>query len=200
MRDLIGKLEQDDPLRNKFQSCNPKDVTCACKIPDFGYGIRDCSRSNCDDLEQVNEAIGLANLECGTTLANDTTFIPHSRVPDPTGAPTPTPIATSSWTTLTTSGSFISTIETSTIIFGIGGTPVPPSGSPAQTTGAPATTTTDGTAATTGTPAGSGDAANTATDAEGSASSSSSSGLGAQATAAPMAGFLAAAGLVVALL
>jgi len=203
MRNLIGLPAEANPTINKFESCPAKDVTCACKLPDFGYGVRDCSRAQCDTLEEVNAAIKLANDKCSTNLADDTTFIPHptaTGAPGATGVATPTAITTSSFTTVVISGSFTSTIQVTTTVSGVDGTPVAPGGSPAQTTGAPPATTTDGAAATTDTPAGSADATTTATDSEGNASTGTSSGLGAQVTAAPMAGLLAAAGLIAALL
>ncbi|KAK4451813.1 hypothetical protein QBC34DRAFT_436080 [Podospora aff. communis PSN243] len=202
----------NDPIFAPLK-CAANDYACACrpdqfedKIDHFGSGMRDCSKSLCTDLHGINAGIDLANNKCGSKIAHESAVPPRNTDGAATGASgsgapgAATPIATSSWTTVIVSGDATTTIETASTIFGTNGSPTPSAGGPAETTSPLATTATDGTVATTGSATTPADATDTGADGAGGASSSSSSGFGAQATTAPMAGFLAAAGLVVALL
>jgi hypothetical protein len=60
-------------------SCQPEDYACACKSDDFGYGMRDCSMSECTDLAGINAGIDLANAKCGRTIVQHATvsISPH---------------------------------------------------------------------------------------------------------------------------
>jgi len=204
------------------------DAACACKDPSFSRAVRDCSSQHCGGLNDAGSApIGYAWGEkfcsgsgvsvtiappagapsSGTTGSVSSTPISTSTSvatiinggstivstvlstiydggagngasgSTTNGGSTPTAITTSSFTSTVTDGTSVTTSEGATTISGINGSPVP--------------TTLATSASETPSSSGSGN---------GSGSTSSSSGLGAQATAAPIAGLLAAAGLVAALL
>jgi hypothetical protein len=66
--------------------CGQGDIACLCKNQDFGYGVRDCSKAVCGNVDEVNVAIGWHNNLCSSagvttvSLSSETTLgvsIPH---------------------------------------------------------------------------------------------------------------------------
>ncbi|KAK0651486.1 hypothetical protein B0T16DRAFT_386908 [Cercophora newfieldiana] len=189
--------------------CPDGDVACACRNDhnatnsqgvreDFGSGFWDCSRRSCTNLDDANAGAQYGRDACSS--AGVTTVVIQSVVsllPDATAA-AGSPITSDVLYTVTLSGGAVTVSTSKTTIYSnapagpvTDGTPAGPAATNTLVTSVSPTTVAPTTGPT--------DSANTATDGS-TTGTSSSSGLGSQATAVPMAGLLAAAGLVAALL
>jgi hypothetical protein len=47
-------------------NCGEGDISCLCKNVNFGYGVRDCSKAVCSNVDEVNVAIGWHNNLCSS--------------------------------------------------------------------------------------------------------------------------------------
>ncbi|KAL2256022.1 hypothetical protein VTK26DRAFT_2330 [Humicola hyalothermophila] len=196
--------------------CQGGDVKCLCEEARFGYGIHDCSVQSCSQVNDANMAINWANNMCANLgVSANIPLVPSGSAPaDYTetsgavtattdGSDTPTAFTTSTWTSTFTSGSVPTTVTGETTISGVGGvatsSPVATVVSPivsTETRGSEIFETTVGsTTLTTGFTG-----ADVSSEVSTEDATSTSTGRGAQVTAAPALGVLAAAGIAAALL
>lgn len=69
----------------KELGCGPFDVACACRAPNFNYGIRDCANAACANADQARTVISFeTSYWCPSYMATGTN--------SPTQAPTPTAV------------------------------------------------------------------------------------------------------------
>ncbi|KAK4226478.1 hypothetical protein QBC38DRAFT_480496 [Podospora fimiseda] len=183
-------------------NCGADDKKCLCGNPNFWYGIRDCASQVPCGEQEVSAVLAWGNEFCkdaGTAL-NTGTLAPAESTPSGSASATETgpstvvnPISTETFTsTISSDGSAVSTVTGETTILStdlVSTSALVTTVSESDTT---FTSTTGFTTVTTEAP--------TETSENGPQSTSSSSALGAQITAAPVMGFLAAAGLAAALL
>jgi len=188
--------------------CSAGDIACLCQNKNF-YGVRDCTWAACNNNQgNLDTALKWLASACPAGSATAIPSTPGAAAPTTTGgatagAPTPTPVTTSTFTSVVTdaSGAVVTQVGTTTIN-GLNGTPgatvVTTSTTASVTlTGSGFTSTVATTFATSATVVPS-DVSSSLSSA--AAGSTTSSGLGAQYTAAPAAGFLAAAGIAALLL
>lgn len=123
---------------NKSQElgCPANDAACACRNPNFLYGVRDCSAELCGSFETAGMAVGYANEYCrnhGVDLQTVTTGLPSqitntnlpsgARTGTGTGAGATQPAVTTSpiLSTATENGTTVVSTVGSTTISGGGG-------------------------------------------------------------------------------
>lgn len=182
--------------------CPANDIVCLCKNVNFGYGIRDCSVQVCRDIEQANIAINWGKNLCAN--AGVTVSIPPAPSAHESTTGSATPITTSTAVTTITSDDETIVKTFVTTIFGTGAAPSENITPTAQSTvtSAIVSTLTSG-SETIETTVGTTTAAPSTDPSEAppaDVETESSSAQGAQMTAAPALGILAAAGIAAALL
>ncbi|KAK1832781.1 hypothetical protein QBC39DRAFT_67635 [Podospora conica] len=193
--------------------CAASDLPCLCGNNNFVYGVHDCTWANCSyNKDQLDKAMKWAADVCqkaGVPIPSitDTPAAPTDATAGAgtatASAGTPTAVTTSLFTTtLTDAGGAVVTSTGSSVLSGLNGTPgasvvATSVTAPVVATGDGFTSTLGSTTLGTSVTAGPSDATPVSSDA---AESTTSSGLGARMTAAPAAGFLAAAGLAALLL
>ncbi|GJC82468.1 GPI-anchored CFEM domain protein ARB_01545 [Colletotrichum liriopes] len=115
--------------------CTAGDTACLCRNPNFTYGIRDCSFQSCQQSGDAQQAVA-AGVELCRQAGVAVEVTPVVTVSQPTGTATvtpsvsggssvatPSPVTTSSFTTVITSGGSTITSVGETTIFGVGGVP-----------------------------------------------------------------------------
>ncbi|KAK4108633.1 hypothetical protein N656DRAFT_771592 [Canariomyces notabilis] len=175
--------------------CPDGNIACLCRNVNFGYGIHDCSISVCaGNIEQANIAIAWGNDLC---LANGVTANISTFTPTPTGDATVT--ATVSEVTATVT-SDTSTFETTFMTTVSSPSVVTSTDTAVNTSVSPTTTVTAETTVGTTSAAPTESPAEETSQPQDTATTSTSTAMGAQATVGPALGFLAAAGIAVAML
>jgi len=46
--------------------CSAGNVTCYCTQPDFGYGVRDCSKQACANASESDQVVSFGLTYCGS--------------------------------------------------------------------------------------------------------------------------------------
>ncbi|GKT57214.1 CFEM domain-containing protein [Colletotrichum tofieldiae] len=115
--------------------CTAGDTACLCRNPNFTYGIRDCSFQSCQQSGDAQQAVAAGVELCRqagvavevtpvvtvSQLTGTATVTPS--VSGGSAVATPSPVTTSSFTTVITSGGSTITSVGETTIFGVGGVP-----------------------------------------------------------------------------